>query len=200
MKKLLFICTLSLFFFACQQKQQAEVVQAKPVAKKVTAKMQTNLPPGYPLGPFPIKSDYPYNIDLKTADGKMVNSSEVFKQNGKPSVVLFWLTTCYPCRMELKAIKEKFPQWQKEADFNLYAISTDFPKNAEQFVKRVKNSGWTFEAYHDINRQFMKVMPGGLNGLPQVFVFDKKGNIVYHKRKYKPGDENVLFRKVKAIK
>ena len=45
----------------------------------------------------------------------------------------------------------------------------------------------------------MKVMPAGLNGLPQVFVFDKDGTIVYHKRKYKPGDEDVLFEKVKAL-
>ncbi|MEM1123340.1 MAG: TlpA disulfide reductase family protein, partial [Bacteroidota bacterium] len=148
---------------------------------------------------LPIATDFPYNIDLKTAEGQVLNSSKVFKQNGKPSVVMFWLTTCYPCGLELNAIKEKFPQWQEEADFNLYAVSTDFPKNAGKFVTRVKSGGWDFEAYHDFNREFMKVMPGSLNGLPQVFVFDKKGDIVYHKRKYKPGDEDVLFAKVKEL-
>lgn len=203
MKKIFFFFTLCLFLSACQQDQAPKVSNetAKPefVVQKTTPTFQTNLPPGYPLGPFPIASDYPYNIDLKSMDGKILNSSEVLKQNGKPSVVMFWLTTCYPCGMELKAIQEKFPQWQKEADFNLYAISTDFSKNAEKIGKRVEAGGWDFEVYHDFNRQFMGVMPGGLNGLPQVFVFDKKGDIVYHKRKYSPGDEDTLFAKVKEL-
>ena len=201
--KNLFICFAFLFCLsACQQGQPAKVETAKAtlkIEKKITPKPQQGyLPPGYPLE-LPIKTDYPYSIDLKTADGEVINSSKVLKKNGKPSVVMFWLTTCYPCGLELNAIKEKFPQWQEEADFNLYAISTDFSKNAGKFVERVKSGGWTFEAYHDFNRDFMKEMPGGLNGLPQVFVFDKDGTIVYHKRKYKSGDEDILFEKVKAL-
>jgi peroxiredoxin len=42
-------------------------------------------------------------------------------------------------------------------------------------------------------------MPGQLNGLPQTFIIDKDGNIVYHKRKYRSGDEDLLFEKVKTI-
>ena len=199
MKNLILFLTLILSFSACQQQPaEAETAKATLVVQKETKPQQGYLPKGYPLE-LPIKTDYPFNIDLKTSEGKVINSSEVLKNNGKPSVVMFWLTTCYPCGLELKAIKEKFPQWQETADFNLYAISTDFPKNAEKFVNRVKSGGWTFEAYHDFNRDFMQVMPGGLNGLPQVFVFDKAGTIVYHKRKYRPGDEDVLFEQVKAL-
>lgn len=189
----------ALFFTACQQTQTSNMPVETAKAGFVVQKPATTFQTGYPLGPFPIATDYPYNIDLKTADGKILNSSEVLKQNDKPSIVLFWLTTCYPCGLELNAIKGKFPEWQKEADFNLYAISTDFPKNEEKFVKRVKAGGWEFEAYHDFNRKFMGVMPGGLNGLPQVFVFDKKGDIVYHKRKYRAGDEDILFAKIKEL-
>ena len=42
-------------------------------------------------------------------------------------------------------------------------------------------------------------MPEGLDGLPQTFVLDQNGNIVYHKKKYRMGDENLLFEKVKEI-
>ena len=199
MKNLFFLLALILSFTACQeQPTKVETAKAAVVVQQPTQPTQGYLPPGYPLE-LPIKTEYPYNIDLKTPDGEVLNSSKVFKQNGKPSVVMFWLTTCYPCGLELAAITKKFPQWQEEADFNLYAISTDFPKNAAKFTKRVKSGQWTFEAYHDYTRQFMKVMPAGLNGLPQVFVFDKDGTIVYHKRKYKPGDEDVLFEKVKEL-
>ena len=80
-----------------------------------------------------IDAIYPYDIDLKLADGSTVKSSEILANNGKPTVLLFWLTTCVPCRYEMKAIKEKYEGWQEEADFNLYAISTDFSKNYERF-------------------------------------------------------------------
>ncbi|HMR42520.1 MAG TPA: TlpA disulfide reductase family protein [Saprospiraceae bacterium] len=146
-----------------------------------------------------IEKKFPYDIDLKKTDGELVNSSKAFKKNGKPTVLLFWLTTCAPCRMEMEAIKGKFENWQKEADFNFYAISTDFPKNYENFVKRVNESGWKWEAYNDVNREFMQVMPGELNGLPQTFLLDKNGEIVLHKRKWVPGDEDKLFQNIKEL-
>ena len=200
MKKLYFFLAVLFSFSACQQPPTTvETAKAAVIAPTITTQpTQGYLPPGYPLE-LPIKTDYPFKVNLKTADGEVVNSAKTFKQNGKPTVVMFWLTTCYPCGLELAAITKKFPQWQEEADFNLYAVSTDFPKNAEKFTKRVKASKWTFEAYHDYERQFMKIMPAGLNGLPQVFVFDEAGTIVYHKRRYQPGDEDVLFEKVKEL-
>lgn len=146
-----------------------------------------------------ISKVYPYNITLKKADGTLVQTTDVFKQNGKPTILLFWLTTCVPCRYELEAIHSKYEGWKQEADFNLYAISTDFPRFYDDFVKRVQESGWKFEAYNDVNREFQYVMPGELNGLPQVFILDGKGNIIHHKRRYGKGDEDLLFEEVRKL-
>lgn len=146
-----------------------------------------------------IEQNFPYDISLKTAEGKEIPSNEVMAKNGKPTVLLFWLTTCTPCRFEMEAIKGKFPRWKEEADFNFYAISTDFERNYEAFVKMVNEKGWEWETYNDVNREFRSVMPGELNGLPQTFLLDKDGKIVYHKRKWRPGDEDVLFDKVKDL-
>ena len=137
---------------------------------------------------------------MTDADGNAHNSTDVFKKNGKPTVILFWLTTCYPCGLELTALKEKYPKWAAEEDFNFYAISTDFQKNYGNFQKRVKDSGWAFETYHDTNRAFSKEMPGNLNGLPQVFIYDAEGKIIYHKRKYSPGEEDQLIEQIIAMK
>ncbi len=101
--------------------------------------------------------------------------------------------------MELAAYSAKFEDWKKEAGFNFYAVSIDFPKNYEQFVKVVGERNWPFPAWHDLNREFHLVMPGELNGLPQTFVLDKGGKIVYHKRKYVPGDEEALFEVLKGL-
>lgn len=146
-----------------------------------------------------IQNTYPYDIDLKDAANKTVKSGQLLAKNDKPTVLLFWLTTCFPCSMEMKAIKEKYASWQEEADFNLYAISTDFERNYPKFITKVEENKWPWETYNDVNREFRQILPGGLNGLPQTFIVDKNGEIAYHKRKYKPGDEDILFAKIKEL-
>ena len=42
-------------------------------------------------------------------------------------------------------------------------------------------------------------MPGELNGLPQLFVLNKKGEVIYHTRRYMPGDEDKLFEALQKI-
>ena len=138
-----------------------------------------------------INKTFPYDIDLKNADGQVVNSSKLFKKNKRATVLLFWMTTCGPCRMELNAISSKFETWKKKTDFDFYAISIDF--------SRVKESKWPFPAYMDIHREFRSVMPGELNGLPQLFVLDQKGSVLYHTRRYMPGDEDKLFEALQKI-
>lgn len=146
-----------------------------------------------------IKSVYPYDIALATGSGDTLNSAKVLAENGKPTVLLFWLTTCAPCRKELAAYSSKLKDWKKETDFNLYAISIDFPKNRATFEKMVKENAWPFPAYLDLNREFRLILPGELNGLPQLFVLDSKGQIIHHKRKYVPGDEDQLFAFLKSL-
>ena len=146
-----------------------------------------------------INSNFPFDISMTNAKKEVFNSEKSLANNGKPTVVLFWLTTCYPCRMEMNAIKEVYPDWKKEVDFNLVAISTDFKKNYDNFIKRVEKEQWPWKTFHDTNREFRLVMPGKLNGLPQTFIFDKNGEIAYHKRKYITGDEKKLFEKVKEL-
>ncbi len=146
-----------------------------------------------------INTSFPFDIPMTHSNRKNVNSENILAKNGKPTILLFWLTTCYPCRMELNAIKKIYPQWKEEADFNFVVISTDFQKNYENFVGRVEKENWAWDTFHDTHREFRKVLPGALNGLPQTFVFDKNGEIAYHKRKYSSGDEHKLFDVVKEL-
>ncbi len=181
----------------------AKVVSQPVKTSRDTLKKPTSIRPRYAVNrsrpASEIKGVYPYDIELKNADSKTIKSDKILADNDKPTVFLFWLTTCLPCSMEMKAIKEKYADWQKEADFNFYAISTDFEKNFPKFIQKVEENKWPWETYNDVNREFRQILPGGLNGLPQTFVLDKNGEIAYHKRKYRPGDEDVLFSKVKEL-
>ena len=144
-----------------------------------------------------INSTFPYDIELKDAKGQITPSTTLLNNTEGPTVLMFWLTTCAPCRMEMKAIAAKYAQWQQEVPFQLIAISTDFPKRYEKFVQMVEENNWPWPSYHDHRREFRYVMPGRLNGLPQVFVMSSEGEVLYHKRKYLPGDEDKLFAAVK---
>jgi len=67
------------------------------------------------------------------------------------------------------------------------------------FVKQVKQKEWEWDTYNDVNRSFRDILPGGLNGYPQTFIFDKNGNLVYQDKKFRSGDEVKLFEKIKQV-
>ncbi len=208
--KLIIFALSVLIFTACQPQaevginESTEVLPAKALPTKSprdTVKPQRK--PQYLIDKSrqqnQIVQDFPFDIEITSGTGKALNTETAFQANGKPTILLFWLTTCYPCRVELGAIKEKYPNWKKETDFNFFAVSTDFSSNYEKYLGMVKKNNWPFPAFHDTNREFRKVMPGGLNGLPQVFVLNAAGEVVYHKRKYATGDEDKLYAKVKEL-
>ncbi|MFT4664285.1 MAG: cytochrome c biogenesis protein CcmG/thiol:disulfide interchange protein DsbE [Polaribacter sp.] len=211
MKNILLLVS-AFFLLACNTNVEQKVETAtasvtSPTAQESSVKRDT-MPPVKKRSNYmadtarpeaKINKTFPYDIPLKTAAGEVLNSENELKPNGKPTVLLFWLTTCAPCAMEMKAISEKYEGWQKETDFNLVAISTDFSKNYPNFVKRVEDKKWPWKTYNDVHREFRKVMPGGLNGLPQTFLLDKEGKIIFHKRKYRSGDEDKLYEQVKAL-
>jgi peroxiredoxin len=142
---------------------------------------------------------FPFDLQLVDKNGKITNTNVIMKKNGKPTVLAFWVTTCVPCRHELTAISSKIDAWKIQKDFNFYAISIDFPQRYHAFLTRVEESKWNFPAFYDLNLEFSWILPGNLNGLPQVFVFDKNGNIVHHTRRYAPGDEDALFQFIKEM-
>lgn len=168
------------------------------VTRTINKRPNTNYSTSKSRAKSEIAQEFPYDLALTDGQGNKTSTEKIFK-TGKPTVVLFWLTTCYPCKIEMAAIKKKYDQWEKETDFNLVAISTDFDKNYEKYLKMVEDADWPWDVYHDTNREFRKVMPGELNGLPQTFVFDKEGNIAMHKKRFRPGDEDKLYEEIKLL-
>lgn len=145
----------------------------------------------------PVK-EFPFAVLVKDKNQANHSTSDILEKNGKPTVIMFWLTTCNPCTRELACIKQNFSTWQQEVPFNLVAMSEDRDENYPAFIQRVENELWPFNAYWDFNRSFKELMPGSLNGLPQTFIFNKKGKLVWQKRGYLPGWEKEIFDNIKA--
>ena len=141
---------------------------------------------------------FPFQISLFTPDSVATGSTAVLG-NGKITVLAFWLSTCLPCQVEVAAYTKQYAEWQRQADFQLFAISIDYPQRFQQMARMARSSGWAFPAYWDGTQSFRNILPGGLNGLPQVFLFDKKGQLVWQHKRYASGDEAVLLAKILEV-
>ena len=138
---------------------------------------------------------FPFQLSLFRPDSTATTSSAVLGK-GKITVIAFWLSTCLPCQVELAAYKAKYADWQKQAEFQLIAISIDYPQRFQQMAKLAGSSGWPFPVFWDNIQAFRNILPGGLNGLPQVFLFDKSGQLVWQHKRYTTGDEDEMFSKI----
>lgn len=129
------------------------------------------------------------SVNLKSLDGKTV-STDSFIKDGKVTVISFWATWCSPCKRELDAIADLYPDWQEEYDVELVAITID---NARQLTKVpgiVSSKNWDYNVLSDSKQQLQRAL--SFETIPQTFVLDKEGKIVYSHNGYNPGDEDHL--------
>jgi peroxiredoxin len=133
---------------------------------------------------------------LKKLDGSKINSS-TFANDGKPIVISFWATWCKPCKKELDAIAETYPDWVKETGVKLIAISIDDVRSSSKVVTDVKTKGWEYEVYLDENQDFKRAM--NVNNVPHTFLIDGNGFIVWSHNSYSEGDEDKLYENIKAL-
>lgn len=130
------------------------------------------------------------SVDLKDVEGKDINTN-TFTNDGKPIIISFWATWCSPCKKELNAIHEEYPDWIDETGVKLIAVSVDDERTKNRVVPYVDGQAWDFEVYLDANSEFRRAM--GVNNVPHTFVIDGNGNIVYSHNNYSPGDEEKLY-------
>jgi cytochrome c biogenesis protein CcmG/thiol:disulfide interchange protein DsbE len=136
------------------------------------------------------------SVTLKKLDGSKINSAD-FTNNGKPIIISFWATWCKPCKKELDAIAENYPDWVKETGVKLIAISIDDVRSSSKVVTDVKMKGWEYEVYLDENSDFKRAM--NVNNVPHTFLVDGEGKIVWSHNSYSDGDEDKLYENVKSL-
>ncbi len=127
------------------------------------------------------------SVTLETEKGVSFNTADLV--DGKtPFVVSFWSITCKPCIMELDAISEQFMDWSEEVDFRVVAVSTDDARGITRAKSLAQGRGWTdFTLLFDTNQDFKRAL--NVIVTPQIFVFDKDGNMIYKHTGYSPGGE-----------
>jgi len=142
-----------------------------------------------------IKKTLP-EVFIKNLDGEKVNIQE-YAQNGKITVISFWATWCHPCKRELDAIADLYPEWQEEYDVEMVAITIDNARSMQKVKPMVETKGWEYTVLSDVNEDLKRAM--NFQTVPMTFLLDQAGNIVYQHNSYTPGDEYELEDKIKAL-
>ena len=136
-------------------------------------------------------------VNIKSLDGKSVNTSEYISK-GKITVVSFWATWCTPCKRELDAINEIYSEWLEKYDFQLLAITIDDARGLTKVPALVQSKGWEFTVLADTKQELQQTL--NFQTIPQTFLLNDKGEIVYAHNGYNPGDELELEKKIKMLK
>ncbi len=137
------------------------------------------------------------SVDLKTLDGKTVNTSQL-SNDGNPIILSFWALWCKPCMRELSTIAEVYDDWVEETGVKLVAVSIDDSRSSSRVGPTVNGKGWEYEVLLDANSEFKRAM--NVNAIPHTFLIDGKGEIVWQHTSFAEGSELELIALVRKLK
>lgn len=137
------------------------------------------------------------NVQLTNLEGKKVSSTANFSEKDQLYIFSFWATWCTPCISELDEINDLIPDWKKEVDFKLTAISIDDSRTQKRVKPLISGKGWEFDILLDTNQDFKRAL--GIVNVPYLIVV-KNNKIVHIQNGYVPGNETELLEKLKTLK
>ena len=132
--------------------------------------------------------------DFKLTDinGKRI---ELKDYKGKYVLINFWASWCVPCIAELPSIKKISDQYFPE---KLIIITNTIDKDTLAFLAAIKKYGMS-DWVNIFNSTDLEKKFGGVTAIPQLFLIDPKGKIVYN-RNFNPIDNNTLTRLNQILK
>lgn len=136
--------------------------------------------------------------DVKTLDGETVDLSDIIKEK-ELTIVSFWATWCKPCQSELDAIAEIYPDWieDENMDVQMVAITIDTQRQLAKVPGILSVKGWEYTILSDANNVMRNQL--GFQAIPQTYIVDATGKVLYNHSGYTAGDEYELEEKLKAL-
>lgn len=129
------------------------------------------------------------DVQLKTLEGKTVSIRD-YIQPGKPTVISFWATWCSPCKRELDAINEIYAEWQEKYNVSVIAVTIDDARSLTKVKPMVEQKGWKYTVLSDAGQNLKQAL--NAPSVPQSFLIDGNGKIIWTHAGYAAGDEMEL--------
>ena len=139
----------------------------------------------------PVSSEFPSTV-IKTLDGEKVNTADYISKN-KLTIVSFWASWCSPCKRELDAFADFYEEW-KEAGVDVLAITIDDSRGLAKVPGIVASKNWEYQILADSKQDLQRAL--NFQTIPQTFLVDANGQIIYTHNGYNPGDEYELDDKI----
>ena len=150
----------------------------------VTALVSTQASAVAPSGPAPA-------FQLASLAGKPVNLAQY---KGQVVMINFWATWCVPCRQEMPLLEQMHKKY-KPMGFTMLGVNVE-PDSAAA-ATWLKTTPVTFPILFDTKSEVSKLY--AVAGMPSTVIVDRKGNLRWLHRGYKPGDENEYQNQIRAL-
>jgi peroxiredoxin len=144
----------------------------------------TVLAAGGDTGPAPA-------FTLATLSGEQAALSQY---KGQVVLVNFWATWCGPCQQEMPLLEQMYKKYQP-AGFTLIGVNVD--KEAAPVKALLARRPVSFPVLLDPANEVSKAYH--VDEMPSSVIIDRKGQIRYIHRGYKPGDENEYQDRIRQL-
>jgi peroxiredoxin len=134
------------------------------------------------------------SVNVNTMDGKTINITDICGDSDF-TIVSFWATWCSPCKKELDAVAKLYPDWQKNYNVQLVAVSIDNARNLSKVRTMAETKAWEYIILSDVNEALKEAL--NVRSIPHTFLVDKGCNIVWTHEGYSAGDEHELEEVIK---
>ena len=113
---------------------------------------------------------------------------------GQVVMINFWASWCGPCRQEFPVLDAMYRKY-KPMGFTLLAVNVESEReDAERFLSGMPVS---FPIAWDADNRVSGAY--GVSAMPTTLIVDRKGQVRWLHRAYKPGDENEYLDQVRAM-
>ncbi|HEX8547428.1 MAG TPA: TlpA family protein disulfide reductase [Cytophagaceae bacterium] len=129
-------------------------------------------------------------IQVSNLEGDKTLVTEHINKEGL-TIINFWATWCKPCIQELDNIQKVYPNWEKETNVKMMAMSIDEARSAVRVGPLVENKEWSFGVFLDTSNELRKALE--IDNIPHTYVLNKKGEIIWEHDSYVEGDEDKLY-------
>jgi len=131
---------------------------------------------------LPALADPAPDFTLKSNSGENVRLAEL---RGKVVMLNFWASWCGPCRQEMPLLDGLYKRYNP-AGFEYLGINVE--EDNTDALKLINDLGVSFPILFDPESKASELYR--VDAMPTTVLIDKKGQIRYLNRGYKPGDED----------
>jgi len=130
-------------------------------------------------------------FELPSNAGKSVNLGDY---KGQVVLLNFWASWCGPCRKEMPILEQLHKQYRSRG-FTMVGVNVE--PDSSDALGFLKATPVSFPILFDKESKVSKLY--AVQGMPNTVILDRKGNVRYVHRGYKPGEENEYLDQIRAL-